>query len=175
VDANGAFWIGFFAGPACFGGAKLKHYFGYDDALDAFGVHAIGGFTGSILAGLFATSGAQGPGGISGWFYDSGKGGHQLGIQIYASVVVAGWSAFVTLITLKFLDLVMGLRVLEKHEDEGLDSSLHGESLTMDGSARGERALEIKEVSVRSKNGMMKVHTEEVAAVPADNDLVTDV
>jgi Amt family ammonium transporter len=46
---NGAFFIGFFGGPLCYGGSMLKHYFGYDDALDAFGVHAVGGIVGGII------------------------------------------------------------------------------------------------------------------------------
>lgn len=55
VDTTGGFFIGFLAGPVCYGGVALKHYLGYDDALDAFGVHAIGGILGSLLTGFFAT------------------------------------------------------------------------------------------------------------------------
>ena len=59
VDVNGAFFIGLLAGPLCYGGAQLKHYLGYDDSLDAFGVHAIGGIVGSLLTGFFVTSAVQ--------------------------------------------------------------------------------------------------------------------
>ena len=55
VDMTGAFFIGFFGGPLCYAGAQLKHMLGYDDALDAFGVHAIGGIVGGIATGFFAT------------------------------------------------------------------------------------------------------------------------
>ena len=55
VDMTGAFFIGFFGGPLCYAGAQLKHMMGYDDALDAFGVHAIGGIVGGIATGFFAT------------------------------------------------------------------------------------------------------------------------
>ena len=55
VDMTGAFFIGFFGGPLCYAGAQLKHMLGYDDALDAFGVHAIGGIVGGIATGFFAS------------------------------------------------------------------------------------------------------------------------
>lgn len=125
VDANAAFFYGLFAGPVCFGGAKLKHYLGYDDALDAFGVHAIGGILGGVLTGFFATE-LIGGSGKNGVFY-ARDGGHQLGIQIYAIVVVAGWAAFMSFLILYVLEKTMGLRVSGLEEEEGLDSSLHGE------------------------------------------------
>ena len=59
MDVHGAFFIGFLAGPICYGGVQVKHYFGYDDALDAFGVHAVGGILGSLLTGFFATDQVQ--------------------------------------------------------------------------------------------------------------------
>jgi len=135
VDPTGAFFIGLIAGPVCMWGAKLKHYLGYDDALDAFGVHAVGGIVGGILTGFFATDQIGGPG-KNGVFYANTKnGGHQLGIQIYAIVVVAGWSAFMSFVILKILDLTIGLRVSDEEEHEGLDGSLHGEKLTNTGYA----------------------------------------
>lgn len=130
VDPTGAFFIGLLAGPVCFAGAKLKHYLGYDDALDSFGVHAVGGLYGGFMTGLFATDQIGGPG-INGLFYTNTKdGGHQLGIQVYAMVVVAGWSAFMTLVILLILDWTIGLRVSAYHEHHGLDESLHSEKVT---------------------------------------------
>lgn len=55
IDPTGAFFIGFLAGPCCYFGIQAKHYFGYDDSLDAFGVHAVAGCLGGILVGFFAT------------------------------------------------------------------------------------------------------------------------
>lgn len=160
VDPTGAFFIGFIAGPVCMFGAKLKHYLGYDDALDSFGVHGIGGITGGILTGFFATDQVAG-GTINGLFYTNTKdGGHQLGVQIYAIVVVAGWSAFMTFVILKALDLTIGLRISEKDEEDGLDSSLHGETIIVldqytkvEGGSRSSKDTTTKVVSVFS-NGV---------------------
>lgn len=128
VDPTGAFFIGFIAGPACYFGSQLKHYLGYDDALDGFGVHAIGGALGGVLTGFFATD-TIAPG-INGVFYASTKvGGTQLGNQIYAIVVCAGWAAFCTFLILQALEMTMGLRVSEETEDKGMDHSLYGESI----------------------------------------------
>lgn len=133
VDPTGAFFIGFFAGPICYLSSQLKYYFGYDDCLDAFGVHAIGGITGGILTGFFATATIDGTTadgvGIDGVFYGSTKiGGTQLGNQIYAIVVVVAYSAFLTFIILKALDLTIGMRVSEDIEILGLDQGIYGES-----------------------------------------------
>ena len=139
VDPNGAFFIGLFAGPVCLGGAKLKHYLGYDDALDAFGVHAVGGLLGGILTGFFAIDQVAGPG-VNGVFNaNTHNGGHQLGIQIYACVVVALWSGFMSYLILKVLDMTIGLRISADSEELGLDDSLHGEKVvqaTLDDSSR---------------------------------------
>ena len=129
VDPTGAFFTGFFGGPLCFFGAQLKHYLGFDDALDAFGIHAIGGIIGGIAVGFFAVD-------IYGLGYDEGvyyaglkEGGTVLGNQIYGIIVCAGWAAFMSYILLIFLDNTIGLRVSAADEDAGLDSSLHGESI----------------------------------------------
>ena len=129
VNATGAFFIGFFGGPLCFLGCQLKHFLGYDDALDAFGVHGIGGIVGGIACGFFARD-------IYGLGYDEGvyyaglkEGGKCLGIQIYGVVVSAGWAAFMSFILLVTIDRTIGLRVSAEDEDAGLDSSLHGESI----------------------------------------------
>jgi Amt family ammonium transporter len=142
VDPTGAFFIGFIAGPVCYFGAQLKKSLGFDDALDAFGVHAIGGITGGILTGFFATDEYNGfkedlvapqsavyplPPKELGIFY--GGGGKQLGFQIYGIVCCIAWSAVVSYGILQLLDKTIGLRVTAEQEEEGLDSSLHGETI----------------------------------------------
>ena len=128
VDQTGAFFIGLFAGPLCYFGAQLKHKLGYDDALDAFGVHAVGGVVGGIGTGFFASSSISGS--ANGVFYtDTFHGGRQLGIQIYAIIFTIFWSLFFTSIIVVVVDNIMGLRVTESEEDIGLDASLHGESI----------------------------------------------
>jgi len=142
VDQTGAFIIGLLAGPVCYFGAQLKNHLGYDDALDAFGVHAIGGIFGGIMTGFFATryvAGFNSDGvGIDGVFYsDTHTGGTQLGKQIYGIVVTAGWAAFMSFIILKGIDMTIGLRVTDEQEDVGLDEALHKESIF--GSEHGKR------------------------------------
>jgi Amt family ammonium transporter len=148
VDQTGAFFIGLFAGPWCYGGAQIKHYAGYDDALDAFGVHATGGILGGILTGFFASPASFGPfvsGGsfpavapdlpgsvyYPGVFYAVGKdyAGIQLKTQLYGIACTILYSSVGTLIILKLVDLTIGLRVSEEDELLGLDASLHGESI----------------------------------------------
>lgn len=127
VDPVGAFFIGLIGGPLCYFGAQLKHYLGFDDALDAFGVHAIGGIVGSIATGFFAT---RAIGGYDGVFYGSVEvGGNQLAMQLYGIVVTGGWSAFASWILLVAVDKTLGLRVSAEDEDTGLDSSYHGETI----------------------------------------------
>jgi Amt family ammonium transporter len=124
VDPRGALIIGLAAGIACYWGATgLKHMFGYDDSLDAFGVHAVGGAVGAILTGVLAVA-AVGGAGHSG-LIDGNP--HQVLIQLYAVACTVGYDAVVSLILLKAIDLVIGLRVHIDAEREGLDLSLHGE------------------------------------------------
>jgi Amt family ammonium transporter len=138
VDQNGGFFIGFIAGPLCYFGAQIKHRLGLDDALDAFGIHAIGGTIGVLLLGFFATSeyaaadvahAENAPTTTNGIFY--GGNGHLLALQIYAWVVVVGWTVFATYCILQLIDKTIGLRVSDAEEDAGLDSSLHGESIVV--------------------------------------------
>ncbi len=122
VGPVGALVIGAAAGIVCYWGATgLKHAFGYDDALDAFGVHAVGGITGALLTGVFAI---QQYGGTPGLLEGNAM---QVVNQAEGILIVVAYDAIVTLILLKVIDAVMGLRVEEEVERDGLDLALHGE------------------------------------------------
>jgi len=122
VGPVGALVIGAAAGVICYWGATgLKHAFGYDDALDAFGVHAVGGITGALLTGVFAI---QQYGGTPGLIEGNAM---QVVNQAEGILIVLAYDAIVTLILLKVIDVVMGLRVEEEIERDGLDLALHGE------------------------------------------------
>ena len=116
--------IGIIAGLVCFWACTwLKHRFHYDDSLDVFGVHGIGGLTGTLLAGMFAVSAI---GGTSGLLEGNPK---QLLIQLYGVVVTALWCGVVTFVLLKLVSAFVPLRVSTQQELEGLDISQHGEAL----------------------------------------------
>ncbi len=119
--------IGLAAGVICFWAATdLKHRLGYDDSLDAFGIHCIGGIVGSLLTGLFA----YGPLSASDANPDGSPGGlHQLQLQAIGVVATLAYSGVVSYILLKLIDMVMGLRVWPDAERDGLDLSLHGEQI----------------------------------------------
>ncbi|MCG6933468.1 MAG: ammonium transporter [Gallionella sp.] len=118
VGPVGALVIGVAAGVICFWAAtSLKHMFGYDDSLDAFGVHAIGGIVGALLTGYFAIESIGGTAGSMA----------QVWIQAKGVAITIAYTAIGTYIILKVLDMVMGLRVTEEQEREGLDIALHGE------------------------------------------------
>jgi Amt family ammonium transporter len=122
VGPIGALLIGIAAGIACYWGAtSLKRMVGYDDSLDAFGVHGIGGIVGALLTGVFAVEAIGGTPGLI-----EGNAGQVL-TQAYGVIVTIVYCAIVTFIILKVIDVVMGLRVDEKVETVGLDISLHGE------------------------------------------------
>jgi Amt family ammonium transporter len=122
VGPMGAFAIGIAAGVICYWGCTgLKHMFGYDDALDAFGVHAVGGASGAILTGVFAVSAYGGTSGLI-----EGNAGQILDQCIGVGVIFL-YDVIVTLIILKVVDIFIGLRVTEEIEREGLDLALHGE------------------------------------------------
>src|SRR5271154_5720230 len=124
VGPMGAFAIGIAAGIVCYWGCTgLKHFFGYDDALDAFGVHALGGASGAILTGVFAISAYGGTSGLI-----EGNPGQVLNQCIGVGTVFV-YDVVVTLIILKIVDLVIGLRVSEDVERDGLDFALHGETV----------------------------------------------
>ncbi|HUV99474.1 MAG TPA: ammonium transporter [Gallionella sp.] len=122
VGPTGALVIGIAAGVICFFTAVyMKNFFGYDDSLDAFGVHAIGGIIGAMLTGVFAVKAI---GGTSGWLEGNFD---QVLIQGKGVLVTVVYDAVVTFVILKVIDMVIGLRVSEEQEREGLDVSLHGE------------------------------------------------
>lgn len=116
--------IGIIAGAVCYWACTwLKHRFDYDDSLDVFGVHGIGGLTGTLLGGVFATSAIGGTAGL--------LEGHpqQFLIQFYGVAVTFVWSAGLSFILLKLVGLFVPLRVSREQELEGLDISQHGEAL----------------------------------------------
>jgi Amt family ammonium transporter len=122
VNPTGALIIGLVAGAVCYWGATgLKHMFGYDDALDAFGVHGVGGIVGAILTGVFASEAIGGTPGLI-----EGNAG-QVITQIYGIAATIAWTAVMTFVILKVVGLVVGLRVSPETETEGLDINLHGE------------------------------------------------
>ena len=105
--------------------AVVKEKFKYDDALDAFGVHGIGGILGSILTGVFATHYVTGSDGVQGALYGDW---HQLWVQFVATAVSIVYSALVTYVIFKIVDMSVGVRVDKRVEEEGLDIYEHGES-----------------------------------------------
>ena len=131
VGIQGALVIGIVASVVCFFAvAYIKNMLGYDDALDAFGIHAVGGIVGAILTGVFVNPALGGAGYvIDGWVgptfgYDSA----QIMIQVKAVLVAVVWSAVVSTVILVVLKYTIGLRVSSEDESTGLDLSEHGES-----------------------------------------------
>lgn len=117
--------LGLVAGVGCFWACtSLKNKLGYDDSLDAFGVHGVGGTIGALLAGVFATRAVVGPEGSVG-LLENNPG--QMVPQILGILAAAAIAAVGTLVILKILDAVMGLRVSQDDEVQGLDLSQHGE------------------------------------------------
>lgn len=128
VSPIGALLIGFIAAIVCYGAVLAKYKYGYDDSLDAFGVHGVGGLTGAILTGVFALKrsfpGVAEPVGEAGLLSGNPR---QLGVQILACAVSAAYAVIVTWGLLKAIDKLIGLRVTTSDEREGLDSTQHGE------------------------------------------------
>src|SRR5579871_1362793 len=126
VNAQGALIIGISAGVVCyFSSVHMKKVFGYDDALDAFGVHGVGGALGAMLTGAFASNAINMT--SKGWLIDGNAG--QMLIQFYDVAGVFVYCAFGTYVILKILDATIGLRVKRDVEVEGLDINLHGETV----------------------------------------------
>ena len=122
VGPVGSMVIGVACGVGCYWGATgLKHMFGYDDALDCFGVHGVGGMIGALLTGVFAV---QQYGGTAGLI--EGNPGQVIN-QIIGIVTVIVYDAIVTIIILAIIKAVIGLRVSDEVERDGLDLALHGE------------------------------------------------
>jgi Amt family ammonium transporter len=115
--------IGFAAGIVCYGGVLLKYRLGYDDSLDAFGVHGVGGIAGALLTGVFAQK-ALNDAGNDGLLFGNPK---QFALQGLACVAAVAYAAAVTWVVLKGIDATIGLRVSEQDEREGLDVTQHGE------------------------------------------------
>jgi ammonium transporter, Amt family len=122
VGPMGAMAIGLIAGVGCFvASTTIKRALGYDDSLDVFGVHAIGGIIGAILTGVFIGS-------LGGVGLDEGVSmGQQVWIQTKAVAITVAYVGVVSFILLKLIDLVMGLRISEDQETEGLDLASHDE------------------------------------------------
>jgi Amt family ammonium transporter len=131
VGIPGAFVIGLAAGVVCLWGCTgLKKLIGADDSLDVFGVHGIGGILGALLTGVFNNQGLGGPGLVTDWITASvGSKGvvEQFLIQAKAVGLVVVWTAVVAFVAFYVVKLVVGLRVAEDHEREGLDITSHGE------------------------------------------------
>jgi Amt family ammonium transporter len=124
VTPVGALWIGLVAGVVCFWAVTwLKGKFGYDDALDVFGIHGVGGVTGAILTGVFAVKAVGGD--ASAGLFEGNPG--QIVTQIYGVLATVIWSGVASFIILKVIDAAIGLRVGKEIEIEGLDINLHGE------------------------------------------------
>jgi Amt family ammonium transporter len=116
--------IGFAAGIVCYVAVVSKERFKYDDSLDAFGVHGVGGALGAILTGVFASK-ALNDAGRDGAIHGNAS---QVGIQALGVAVVAVYAGVVTFVLLKIIDKVMGLRVPVEDERQGLDDTEHGET-----------------------------------------------
>ncbi len=135
VGIGGALIIGFIAGFACLWGVSgLKKMLGADDSLDVFGVHGVGGIIGALLTGVFNSPSLGGPSAVGDWVTvgmiapDAYSIASQVWVQAKAVLVTIVWSGVVSLIAFKVVDLVIGLRVTEDEEREGLDISSHGET-----------------------------------------------
>jgi Amt family ammonium transporter len=126
VDPVGALIIGLTAGVVCYvASVWVKKALGYDDSLDAWGVHGVGGGLGAILTGVFAKSSINSAG--KGWLADGNF--HQMLIQFCDVAITFVYCGVVTFLILKAVDLIVGLRVPPEVEVDGLDINLHGETV----------------------------------------------
>jgi Amt family ammonium transporter len=132
VGLMGALVVGAAAGFACLWGVNgLKKLLGADDTLDVFGVHGVGGIVGALLTGIFNHQSLGGPGLVTDWVTGAvGSNGiwDQFVIQAKGVGLTVIWSGVVSLVAYKIVDLVIGLRVPEEEEREGLDITSHGET-----------------------------------------------
>jgi len=126
VGPMGSIVLGLVAGLVCLWGVGgLKKMLGADDAFDVFGVHGVGGIVGALLTGVFASQGLGGTGGLTPETFSMGG---QVWIQFKSVIFTIIWSGVVSFIAYKVVDLLVGLRVTEEEEREGLDISSHGET-----------------------------------------------
>jgi Amt family ammonium transporter len=124
VGPMGGLVIGLIAGVVCYWAATvLKRKLGYDDSIDAFGIHGVGGIVGALLTGVLAVEAIGGAKGAL-----EGNGG-QILTQLYGIGVTIAYCAVATFVILKAIDAVIGLRAEAEAEREGLDQSLHGETV----------------------------------------------
>ncbi len=135
VGVGGALVIGVVAGFACLWGVSgLKKLLGADDSLDVFGVHGVGGIIGALLTGVFNSPALGGPSAVGDWVTASmiAPDAYSIASQVWTQAKAVGvtivWSAVVSVIAYKVVDLTIGLRVSEEEEREGLDISSHGET-----------------------------------------------
>ncbi|MBI5269644.1 MAG: ammonium transporter, partial [Burkholderiales bacterium] len=135
VGVGGALIIGLVAGFACLWGVNgLKRLLGADDSLDVFGVHGVGGILGALLTGVFNSPNLGGPSAVADWTTvamiapDAYSIAAQVWTQTKAVLITVVWSGVVSVVAYKVVDLVIGLRVTEDEEREGLDISSHGET-----------------------------------------------
>ena len=135
VGIGGGLVIGVVAGFACLWGVSgLKKILGADDSLDVFGVHGVGGIVGALLTGVFASPSLGGPSAMGDWVTatmvtpEAYSIASQVWIQFKAVMVTIVWSGVVSVVAYKLVDLVIGLRVPEEDEREGLDITSHGET-----------------------------------------------
>ncbi len=126
VGPMGSIVMGIIAGLVCLWGVSgLKRLLNVDDAFDVFGVHGVGGIVGAILTGVFASQSLGGTGGLT---PDTFSMGAQVWIQVKSVLFTLAWSGVVSFVLYKIVDLLVGLRVSEEAEREGLDISSHGET-----------------------------------------------
>jgi Amt family ammonium transporter len=116
--------IGFMGGALCYGGVLLKARLGYDDALDVVGIHGVGGTWGALATGLFASTEINSAG-ANGLFFGNAA---QLWTQFVSVAATMVFAFVMTCIILKFVDMIMGLRVSEEEEIRGMDTSVHNEA-----------------------------------------------
>src|SRR5690606_9155989 len=120
VEVGSALVLGLIVGPVCYlCVAVIKVRLGYDDSLDAFGVHGVGGIVGAVLTGAFFSKALHS---------DTISIGSQVGAQVVATIVTVAYAAIMTAILFLVLDKTVGLRVKEDDELAGLDLSQHGEA-----------------------------------------------
>jgi ammonium transporter, Amt family len=154
--------IGLAAGMVCYGAVVLKDRLGYDDSLDAFGVHGVGGLLGALLTGVFASK-ALNDAGADGALYGNFR---QLGVQAVACLAAGVYALIVTFIVLKVIDATIGLRVTADDEREGLDVTMHGEEgYALSGESSGQASHREEGPSVAQETSEVGVTERELTAV----------